>query len=98
MPSPRAGAASCQNPTADTLSGVPCLLVAVLPLCRGATQGLKMIGEYFPWTSGPSWTCSRAVPAGGVSDTSVGTASKCGRVAADAESAAPQSSHFVYLR
>ncbi|WIA34679.1 hypothetical protein OEZ86_012993 [Tetradesmus obliquus] len=64
----------------------------------GATQGLKMIGEYFPWTSGPSWTCSRAVPAGGVSDTSVGTASKCGRVAADAESAAPQSSHFVYLR
>jgi hypothetical protein len=66
--------------------------------CRGATQGLKMVGEYFPWTSGPAWTCSRVVPAGGVSDTAVGKPSKCGPVSADAMSATPQSSHFVYLR
>jgi hypothetical protein len=75
-----------------------CLLLIYCCCCRGATQGLKMVGEYFPWTSGQHWTCSRAVPAGGVSDTAVGTVSKCGPVSPDATTAAPQSSHFVYLR
>ncbi|KAF6265693.1 pyridoxal phosphate-dependent transferase [Scenedesmus sp. NREL 46B-D3] len=63
----------------------------------GATQGLKMVGEYFPWTSGPDWTCSGVVPAGGVSDKAVGKASKCGPVPPDAQRATPRSSHFVYL-
>ncbi|KAF8061336.1 malate dehydrogenase [Scenedesmus sp. PABB004] len=64
----------------------------------GATQGLKLVGEAFPWTSPADWTAPRAVRPGGVSDAPGGTPAACGAARADAARRAPRSSHFVYLR
>lgn len=68
------------------------------PPCSGATQALKMVGEYFPWTSPADWQPHRQVTAGGVSDTDIQPEGSCGAVAGDADQHEPQSSHFVYLR
>ncbi|KAF8057669.1 hypothetical protein HT031_006018 [Scenedesmus sp. PABB004] len=70
---------------------------------RGATESLKMVGEYFPWSASPDWTCPTSTPPGGVTDDVVGTVSSCGKPLRiddddDAEGGGGARSHFVYTR
>lgn len=67
-------------------------------ITSGATAGLKLVGESFPWSSGPDWHPSRHAHPGGYSDTDVGRVNACGAVAPGADSNTPEASHFVYTR
>lgn len=62
---------------------------------RSCTEGLKIIGESFPWAAAPGWQPRRRTPAGGVNETFMAKTKGCG--AFDGDEGADHS-HFVYLR
>ena len=63
---------------------------------RSATEGLKIVGESFPWAPQPGWRPSRRVPAGGVNETKPAHTGRCGAFQPNA--ASEEHSTFVYLR
>ncbi|KAI8471068.1 MAG: pyridoxal phosphate-dependent transferase [Monoraphidium minutum] len=69
----------------------------VVMFVRSATEALKHVGEFFPWSPEPGWEPPRRVRPGGVSDAAALPAGSCGGGFREPAAAAAHSS-FVYLR
>uniref|UniRef100_A0A383WHU1 Aminotransferase class V domain-containing protein n=1 Tax=Tetradesmus obliquus TaxID=3088 RepID=A0A383WHU1_TETOB len=65
---------------------------------RSATEALKMVGEWFPWSPAHDWQPPRGTPSGGVTNSSVGHVSKCGGKLHFKQADRDDSSHFMYTR
>eukprot|EP00878_Enallax_costatus_P005228 GHUV01005494.1.p1 GENE.GHUV01005494.1~~GHUV01005494.1.p1 ORF type:complete len:253 (+),score=38.33 GHUV01005494.1:272-1030(+) len=71
----------------------------VLVWTRSATEALKMVGEWFPWSAKPDYQPLKDVPPGGVSNKFVGHVSKCGGpLYFIKDQNTGKASHFVYTR